>query len=87
MSSERQIGEAGLEGERGRIRLHCWLWHRSVFMRFSARSFTVCSSVLCFWRCAGSPPSLQPFSTLVGSSQIAAKAKICCCSQMDGESV
>lgn len=51
-----KVGEAGLEGERGRIHFHHWLGHRSVFMRFSARHFAVCSVLPHVWRCAGSPP-------------------------------
>lgn len=51
------VGEAGLEDERGRIRLHRWQWHCRAFPRFSTRSFSVCSSVLRVWRSAGSPPA------------------------------
>lgn len=41
---------------RGRICLHPWQWHCSVFPKFSPRSFSECSSVLCGWRSPGNPP-------------------------------
>lgn len=51
---------------------------------FCKKLYSVQCSPVCLELCWESPPNLHYlFSTLVGSSQIAAKAKICCCSQMD----
>ena len=80
-----KVGEAGLEGERGNICLHCWLWHCSVSWVFlQEASCCAALSRVCVGVLEVAPSLHYPFSTSVGSRQIAAKAKICCCSQMDG---
>lgn len=76
--------EAGLESRGGRTFLQHWLWQCSGIVGLFAGGFMVCG----FRGVLEVPPRPHcQFAASVGSSQIAVKAKMYCCSQMDGESV